>query len=87
MSFVQPVTNQNGAVATPGVQSAAAKNRIMELEAEVMQLKEQLGKAKSLNDAMWDSVVQQLVNREGRSEAEKGEEGNNPRRRKRSRGA
>lgn len=59
----------------------------MELEAEVMQLKEQLGKAKSVNDAMWDSVVQRLMHSGSRDEINEVEkEGNGDLgRRKRSR--
>lgn len=61
---------------------------MMELEAEVMQLKEQLGKAKSVNDAMWDSVVHRLVNSGGGDEiSEVEKEGSDDLgRRKRSRG-
>ncbi len=33
----------------------------MELEAEVQRLREQLGKAKGINDAMWDTVVRRVV--------------------------
>ena len=32
-----------------------------ELEAEVGMLKEQLGKAKGINDAMWETVVQRVI--------------------------
>lgn len=52
-----------------------------------MQLKEQLGKAKSVNDAMWDSVVQRLMHSGSRDEINEVEkEGNGDLgRRKRSR--
>ena len=39
----------------------ALQSRVAELEDEVTRLKEQLGKAKGINDAMWESVVQRLV--------------------------
>lgn len=35
--------------------------RVQELEVEVAKLKEQLGKAKAINDTMWQSVVHKLV--------------------------
>ena len=36
-------------------------SRVAELEAEVEQLKEQLGKAKGVNDAIWQVVVQKVL--------------------------
>ncbi|KAF8587848.1 WD40 repeat-like protein [Ramaria rubella] len=60
------------------------QSRVSELEAEVAGLREQLGSAKGLNDAMWENVVQRVLNRDGQAngdaEAEIGE-----RNRKRSR--
>jgi len=35
--------------------------RVQELEVEVTGLKEQLGKAKAINDTMWQSVVRELM--------------------------
>jgi len=35
--------------------------RISDLEAEVGQLREQLGQAKGINNAMWETVVQKVV--------------------------
>ncbi|TFY63009.1 hypothetical protein EVJ58_g3496 [Rhodofomes roseus] len=40
---------------------AAAQARVLELEAEVARLREQLGKAKGMNDTMWETVVKQIV--------------------------
>ncbi|KZT65740.1 WD40 repeat-like protein [Daedalea quercina L-15889] len=40
---------------------ASAQARVAELEAEVAKLREQLGKAKGMNDAMWETVVKQIV--------------------------
>ena len=37
------------------------QTRVTELEGEVAHLKEQLGKAKGINDVMWETVVQRLV--------------------------
>jgi pre-rRNA-processing protein IPI3 len=37
-------------------------SRVVELEGEVSKLKEQLGRAKGLNDAMWEDVVQKVLN-------------------------
>lgn len=43
---------------------ALLKNKVDTLEAEVAMLKEQLGKAKGVNDLMWEKLVQNtLVNR------------------------
>lgn len=40
---------------------APLTSRVAELEAEVEQLKEQLGKAKGVNDAIWQVVVQKVL--------------------------
>ncbi|KAJ3571922.1 hypothetical protein NP233_g3442 [Leucocoprinus birnbaumii] len=88
--FVAPSSSQNGAAPMSGVESTTAKNRINELEAEITQLREQLGKAKGINDAMWDSVVQRVVNMENervQSDGAEREADSDARRRKRSRGA
>ena len=45
-------------------------SRVSELEGEVTKLKEQLGKAKGLNDAMWEGVVQKVLNLNGEAEGE-----------------
>ncbi|KAF8661367.1 hypothetical protein AX16_001461 [Volvariella volvacea WC 439] len=42
-------------------QSPPLQTRIDDLEAEVIHLKEQLQKAKGINDVMWDNVVQRLL--------------------------
>ena len=52
-------------VQTPetGVQASglSTQGRVTELEAEVQKLKEQLGKAKSINDTMWETVVRKVI--------------------------
>jgi len=40
---------------------ASTNARVDELEIEVAKLKEQLGKAKAINDTMWQSVVHKLM--------------------------
>ena len=58
----------------------SAQARVSELEAEVARLREQLGKAKGMNDAMWEAVVKQIVdekkggaaNGRGEEDAEEG---------------
>jgi len=55
--FVQPFASTKGADSDP----TKLKAKITELESEVETLREQLGKAKGVNDAMWDAVVQRLV--------------------------
>jgi pre-rRNA-processing protein IPI3 len=40
---------------------ASLKTKVSELESEVESLREQLCKAKDINDAMWDNIVKRLV--------------------------
>ncbi|PPQ62868.1 hypothetical protein CVT24_006266 [Panaeolus cyanescens] len=54
--FVQPTS-----AATSDSDPVSMKTKLLELEAEVEQLREQLGKAKGINDTMWDTVVQKLA--------------------------
>lgn len=63
-SFVQPA----GAAQQGGV---PLQTRVAELESEVARLREQLGKAKSINDTMWEAVVQRVV-AEGKEKAREG---------------
>jgi pre-rRNA-processing protein IPI3 len=57
---------------------------VNELETEVARLREQLGKAKGVNDIMWETVVQKVV---GQGKEKEGDEksGEDERRRKRGR--
>ncbi|KAF8202202.1 WD40-repeat-containing domain protein [Pholiota molesta] len=55
--FVQPMTTTKAGEANP----IALNSKVVELEAELEKLRDQLGKAKGVNDAMWDTVVQRLV--------------------------
>ncbi|PCH44265.1 WD40 repeat-like protein [Wolfiporia cocos MD-104 SS10] len=64
--FVQPASE---AGAPSG---AALKMRVVELEGEVARLRAQLGRAKGVNDAMWEAAVRRMVE-EGK-EAEKGKQ-------------
>jgi pre-rRNA-processing protein IPI3 len=41
--------------------SEASSARVAKLEAEVENLREQLGKAKGINDVMWETVVQKVM--------------------------
>ncbi|OCH85507.1 WD40 repeat-like protein [Obba rivulosa] len=66
--FVQPEGSDK--VAT----GVSLQSRVSELEGEVAKLREQLGKAKGINDVMWDSVVQRLVAEAKEKEKEKGRE-------------
>ena len=52
----QPGSNSSS---QPTTQAQQAK--VDELEAEVARLKSQLSKAKSVNDAMWEAVVQRVI--------------------------
>ena len=53
---------------------ASLQSRVTELESEVARLKEQLGKAKGINDTMWESVVQRLVAEGKEKEQRKGQD-------------
>ena len=64
-SFVSPSGAQPGA-------GVPLQSRVVELEGEVARLREQLARAKGVNDAMWEAVVRKVV-AEGR-EKEKGGE-------------
>lgn len=55
--------------------------RVQELEVEVAKLKEQLGKAKAINDTMWQGVVNKLMENGERSSSD----GEQQHRRKRGR--
>lgn len=54
--FVQTPTTTTTGGATVSLQS-----RVTSLEAEVSHLREQLGKAKGVNDVMWETVVQKVI--------------------------
>lgn len=55
--FIQP----SAAVKNGNLDPASLKSKVSELELEVESLREQLCKAKDINDAMWDNVVKRLV--------------------------
>jgi pre-rRNA-processing protein IPI3 len=44
-----------------GVGQYAASSRVAELEAEVAQLRADLGKAKGINDSMWETMVNTIL--------------------------
>ncbi|CCL99676.1 uncharacterized protein FIBRA_01697 [Fibroporia radiculosa] len=44
-----------------GSVGVSLQSRVVELESEVSKLREQLGKAKGINDVMWEKVVKQMV--------------------------
>lgn len=74
----------------PGSQlsGVSLQSRVSELEAEAAQLREQLGKAKGINDTMWEAVVQKMVveNKEKVKESEMDVDDAVPERRTRGRG-
>lgn len=56
--------NPNSSSISSGPRSAnslQSEPRVAELEEEVARLREQLGKAKRVNDAMWETVVKKVV--------------------------
>lgn len=72
----------------PGQNSAALQSKVADLEAEVERLREQLTKAKSVNDVMWDTVVQKVIVGKDKGKSEASTElagGDDERRRKRGR--
>ena len=79
--------------AGPEANGMSLQTRVTELEGEVAKLREQLGKAKGINDVMWETVVQRLVaeGKEKKHESgvpiveEEAEQGEGGRRRKRNR--
>ena len=56
--FVQPTPL---APANNAQVPAATSARVSELEDEVTRLRAQLAKAKSVNDAMWENIVQRVI--------------------------
>lgn len=56
--FVQTTDGARAGAQRTGV---SLQSRVTELETEVGMLKDQLSKAKGINDAMWETVVQRLV--------------------------
>ncbi|KAF8196763.1 WD40 repeat-like protein [Mycena galopus ATCC 62051] len=76
--FVQPA-------ASAGQDAISLQSKVNELETEVTRLREQLGKAKGVNDVMWETVVQKVVGhgKEGSDKQAAGAE--DERRRKRGR--
>ena len=51
----------NGGGGGAGAGAGLLQGRVSELEAEVERLREQLGRAKGVNDAMWETVVRKVV--------------------------
>ena len=73
------------ALGASGNGATAIKARVTELESEIEHLKAQLGKAKGINDAMWDNVVQRIV-MSGKAPRATGEDDEEDGERKRKRG-
>lgn len=74
---------------TANTDPAALKNRVTELESELEKLREQLSKAKGVNDSMWENVVSRMVTQnkdpEGPKQGESDDSEMDNRRRKRGR--
>ncbi|GLB41732.1 putative WD40 repeat-like protein [Lyophyllum shimeji] len=77
--FVQPSRISTA----PGTDNLSLRSKVDDLETEVARLREQLGKAKKVNDVMWDAVVQRAVGLEKDKEPIDSSDGE--RRRKRGR--
>lgn len=54
--FIQP-----SGPSLSGQDPVTLQSRVSDLEAEVVRLREQLGTAKGVNDAMWETVVQRVL--------------------------
>jgi pre-rRNA-processing protein IPI3 len=58
--------------------SLSLQSRVTSLEAEVSELRQQLGRAKGVNDVMWETVVQKVIphanGKERKGVAESGED-------------
>ncbi|RXW12812.1 hypothetical protein EST38_g13043 [Candolleomyces aberdarensis] len=80
--FVQPVSANNSS--SSATNTASLQSRVQDLEYEVEQLRVQLSKAKGVNDAMWDTVVQRFVD-QGRSSGGTSSENEDPEDSKRNR--
>ncbi|KAJ6496765.1 WD40 repeat-like protein [Mycena vulgaris] len=77
--FVQPA-------ASASQDAVSLQSKVNELETEVARLREQLGKAKGVNDVMWETVVQKVVGQGKEKDADKqGAGAEDERRRKRGR--
>jgi pre-rRNA-processing protein IPI3 len=61
--FIQPSSSASGHPSTAVLQS-----KVAELETEVGLLREQLGKAKGVNDVMWENVVKRVLGSEEKVE-------------------
>lgn len=59
--FVQPLA----AIKNGDVDPSSLKSKVSELQSEVDSLREQLCKAKDINDTMWDNIVKRLVSQVG----------------------
>ena len=57
--FINP--NSFGSASSTQTNPQADPARVQDLEAEVARLKSQLSKAKGVNDAMWEAVVQRVI--------------------------
>lgn len=66
-TFVEPLGNE-------GSDAMSLKSRVSELESEMEVLREQLCKAKGVNDSMWDTVVQRLIKPSNSEPKDKGGE-------------
>ena len=73
--FVEPLGSEGSGQSD----TMSLKSRVSDLESEVENLREQLCKAKGVNDSMWDIVMQKLIKPSSSEPKEKdmndGEEG------------
>jgi pre-rRNA-processing protein IPI3 len=63
MYFVQPTSDTQSS-------NSSLQSRVTTLESEITELREQLSRAKGVNDAIWENVVQKVLNGKGKEVSE-----------------
>lgn len=64
---MESILHDHACFVNPAVSSLSSQdptllqNKVSDLEAEVIRLREQLGTAKGVNDLMWETVVQRVL--------------------------
>ncbi|KAH8832482.1 WD40-repeat-containing domain protein [Flagelloscypha sp. PMI_526] len=71
--FVGSGSPMNGTATEVADTRKVGETRVKELEQEVEYLRKQLGKAKGINDAMWEGVVRDVVNRRQQGDGKESE--------------
>ncbi|KAF9462926.1 WD40 repeat-like protein [Collybia nuda] len=78
--FIRP----SSPTSTPNNDDIPLEDKITSLEEEVKRLRDQLGKAKTINDTMWDTMIQNAMDQAGRKDIADADEGDKRRKRGRT---